>query len=297
MFQYSISSYLCIMNTIHQLSQYALCELKDSYPDHEIRSICHIIYMDLLHFTNIDIHLRKNENLDKSFIDKFIEIILQLKSGQPLQYLLGITEFCGHRFRVNPSTLIPRPETAELVRWATTCVPSSARILDIGTGSGCIAVTLAYDHPGCQVTGIDISTEALHIAWENAVLNHTDVRFLQRDILSFGNFAWDKYDIIISNPPYIRESEKNSMEKNVLDHEPHSALFVPDTDPLLFYRRIGEFGQQYLSSAGQIFFEINEALGGATVSLLRSLGYRNIQLKKDFDGKDRMIRAVKPEML
>lgn len=282
------------MNTIRQLSQYALEVLKDSYPAHEIQSICHIIYQDVFHFTNIDIHLRKNEILDESFVNKFYEIIALLKSGQPLQYIIGETEFAGLKFRVGPSTLIPRPETAELVAWAGKEIHAGQRILDIGTGSGCIAITLAFLHPGAQFTALDISEAALRTAAENAARNRVDIHFLKRNILQFENYTWDNYDLIVSNPPYVMEKEKKSMESRVLDYEPHQALFVPDHDPLLFYRRIAEFGLQTLSPEGKLYFEINEALGQEMIGLLSAFNYRDIELRKDIYGKDRMLKAKVP---
>lgn len=279
------------MNTIRQLSQYALQELKDSYPEYEIQSICRIIYMDVLHFTNIDIHIRKNEILDESFINKFSGIIRLLKSGQPIQYILGETEFNGLNFSLNSSTLIPRPETQELVQWAKTILQAGQKILDIGTGSGCIAITLAHTCPGIQVTGTDISPEAIATACSNALRNQVEIEWMIRDILHYEDSPWVNYDVIISNPPYIREHEKTTMESRVVDYEPHTALFVPDDDPLLFYRKICEFGQSYLNDNGYLFFEINEALGIETVNLLKKYGYQEIELRKDFFGKDRMVKG------
>lgn len=281
------------MNTIRQLSQYALQELKDSYPGYEIQCICNIIYQDVFHFTNIDIHLRKNELLEESFINKFYEIIQFLKDGYPIQYIIGETEFAGLKFNVNPSILIPRPETEELVHWAKEEVLPGRKVIDIGTGSGCIAITLNHLCPGSCVTGIDICEAAIRTARGNAQKNSTQTRFLVRDILQYISYHWETYDIVISNPPYVRDSEKKIMAPRVLEHEPHQALFVPDQDPLLFYRKIAEFGQRYLSSNGHLYFEINEALGYETSKLLEETGYREIELRKDIYGKDRMIKAEK----
>ena len=279
------------MNTIFHLSQYALQELKDTYSEHEIRSICNIIYMDILHFTNIDIHLRKNETLEKSFINKFTEIINLLKSDHPIQYIIGETEFAGLKFNLNSSTLIPRPETEELTLWVSRHLLPGQKVLDIGTGSGCIAITLARLHPDCSVSGIDISPEAIAIASQNAKRNAVNAEWLVRDILHFENEQSDKYDLIVSNPPYVRESEKTTMEAKVLRFEPPQALFVPDREPLLFYRKICEFGQKYLNQQGLLFFEINEALGPQTLELAEQYGYTETELRKDFYGKDRMIKA------
>jgi len=281
------------MNTIFQLSKYALQELKDSYNEHEISALCHIIYSAILHFTNIDIHLRKNEILTESFVKKFQDIVGQLKAGRPIQYILGETEFDGRKFRVTPATLIPRPETAELVDWVKTELQPGLRVLDIGTGSGCIAISIALHCPEVSVTAIDLSPEALEVARQNAERHRANVDFRLRDILHYENDSWPAFGLIVSNPPYVRESEKKDMEPRVLAYEPHQALFVPDDDPLLFYRSIAAFGQQYLSPGGKLFLEINEALGHETVALLKHYEYRDIELRQDFYEKARKIKARK----
>lgn len=281
------------MNTIFHLSQYALQELKDSYHENEIRAICRLIYLDILQYTNIDIHIKKNEVLDESFVNKFYQIVALLKTDVPIQYIIGRTEFAGLTFALNPSTLIPRPETEELVVWICAHAPAQARILDIGTGSGCIAVSLAHLLPGAQVTGVDISTEALNQARKNATTNRAQVEFRQCDILHYEAHTWDHYDLIVSNPPYVRECEKQAMHKRVTGFEPHQALFVPDSDPLIFYRRIAEFGRHYLTSGGWLFFEINEALGTETVKLLEQLEYKEVTLKKDIHERERFIKCKK----
>ena len=282
------------MNTIRQLSQYALQELKDTYNPQEIQSICRIVFLDVLQYTKIDIHIRKNEILDESFVDKFFEIVRLLKIGHPLQYIIGETEFSGLKFGVNPSTLIPRPETEELVLLARERLAARKKVLDIGTGSGCIAIALSAACPEAEVTGIDISPEAVETARANAVRNRVKAEFLIRDILHFETEAWQQYDLIVSNPPYVRESEKQEMQRHVLDHEPHRALFVPDSDPLLFYRRIAEFGCRYLASGGFLYFEINEALGKETAALLENYNYRQIHVVKDLFDKDRFVVAQAP---
>lgn len=282
------------MNTIFQLSRYARQALQDFYSEHEIQCICRTIYMDVFHLTNIDIHLRKNEHLDESFINKFYAIIKRLQSREPLQYIIGGTEFCGLWFKTNPSVLIPRPETAELVCWASRELHPGMRVLDIGTGSGCIAVSLAKACPQAKVEGIDISAEAVATAQGNALAHGVDVAFSLRDIRKHKDYHWESYHLIISNPPYVRESEQAGMDRNVLEHEPRQALFVPDNDPLVFYRTIGAFGQEHLQPGGLLFFEINEALGKETVSLLEGQGYRQVELRQDIHGKDRMVKAGKP---
>ena len=193
------------MNTIYHLSQYALQELKDSYSEHEIRSICHIIYMDVFHFTNIDIHLKKNEILNKSFINKFLEIIQLLKADHPIQYIIGETEFTGLWFSLNSSTLIPRPETAELINWIGDSCPIEKKILDIGTGSGCIAIALAHRYPHCSISGIDISEEAIAMAKQNAKRNATQVDWMVRDILQFEHYQWEKYDLISAFAAHLQQ--------------------------------------------------------------------------------------------
>ena len=282
------------MNTIRQLSQYALQELKDTYNPQEIQSICRIVFLDVLQYTKINIHIRKNEILDESFVNKFFEIVRLLKIGHPLQYIIGETEFSGLKFGVNPSTLIPRPETEELVLLARERLAAGKKVLDIGTGSGCIAIALSAACPGAEVTGIDISPEAVETARANAVRNRVKAEFLIRDILRFETETWQHYDLIVSNPPYVRESEKQEMQRHVLDHEPHLALFVPDSDPLLFYRQIAEFGCRYLASGGFLYFEINEALGKETAALLENYNYRQVHVVKDLFDKDRFVTAQAP---
>lgn len=282
------------MNTIYSLSQYALQELKDTYGAPEIRSICRLIFTDVLQYTNIDIHLKIHEPLAETFVNKFYEIVTELKKNKPIQYVIGETEFAGLHFGLNPATLIPRPETEELIMWIQQESGSKNSILDIGTGSGCIAISLAHLLPNAQVSGLDISSEAVEQAKKNAARNNVPVHFFIADILHPDKKHVQSYDIIVSNPPYVRDCEKKQMQKRVLDFEPHRALFVPDNDPLLFYRRIAAFGMECLNPGGKIFFEINEVFGNETVQLLADTGYTDIEIKQDMQGKDRMCRAIKP---
>lgn len=227
--------------------------------------------------------------------------------GEPVQYVLGETEFCGLTFEVGPGVLIPRPETEELVAWAVESLKAKTdgqfNIADIGTGSGCIAFALKHALPQAQVNAIDISTDALEIAKHNAERLHLDVKFHQADALT--NSAADVlrmfqtkgrkqgfYDLIVSNPPYICNSEVAEMNKNVLEHEPDSALFVPDTDPLLFYREIARWAKQILKPGGLLMFEINRNYGEETVQLLRNEGYAEVELRRDQFDNPRMIRAT-----
>lgn len=282
-------------HSLFTLIQYAGEELKDTYGPEEIRSICQIIFTDVFHYTNIDIHLKKSEDLDESFAKKFFEITGQLKTHRPIQYILGETVFAGLRIGLNPSTLIPRPETEELVYWIRETAPSSARILDIGTGSGCIALALAQFLPDASVSGLDISAEAVGQARRNAQHNRLHVQFMQADIFRFN--TPEQYDIIVSNPPYVRKQEKALMQKRVLDYEPHRALFVPDDDPLIYYRTIAEWGKRHLVPGGKLFFEINEALGAEMMQLMEASGYSRLILKKDFYGKDRFVKGERNDGL
>ena len=234
-----------------------------------------------------------------------MEIILQkLRAHEPIQYIFGHTEWMGLDLRVTPATLIPRPETAELVEWILQVGDRDKplRVLDIGTGSGCIAIALKKAAPHWQVTGLDISEEALAVAKENATRNKVEVNWLQADILSpIANSSLPIADIIVSNPPYICNSEKKDMDARVLDYEPHSALFVPDTDPLLFYRQIASLALQFSTGVAELqrsdlqaqpiylFFEINEAYGNEVCAMMEQMGYTDVQLKNDMYGKPRMV--------
>jgi release factor glutamine methyltransferase len=254
-------------------------------------------------------------------------ILDELKTGKPIQYILGETAFYGLRLKVNSSVLIPRPETEELVDWVLKEIKDKGfevegvrsgaqsrnrewperglKILDIGTGSGCIPIVLKKHLPEAEVFGLDISAKALETAMRNAVLNGTEVRFVKGDILrvmsgefsafNSGTFTFplSAFDLIISNPPYIAQKEKEQMHRNVLQHEPHIALFVSDNEPLLFYSGIADFAKEHLRDAGELFFEVNEAYGNEIVAMLNQKGFKEIELRKDMQGKDRMVRAVR----
>lgn len=237
--------------------------------------------------------------------DQLFQMARRIAEGEPVQYVIGETEFCGLTFHVEPGVLIPRPETEELVQLVVNDYAgnqASVRLLDIGTGSGCIAVSLAHLLPGAKVEAWDISDDALMIAKGNAELNEVEVVFNKVDVLSFnapnlqGRISIEdaQFDIIVSNPPYICNKEKADMEENVLAHEPHLALFVPDDDPLLFYRTIARLGLTVLSSGGSLYFEINREYGQETIAMLCELGYVKVELHKDQYGNDRMIHAIKP---
>jgi release factor glutamine methyltransferase len=222
--------------------------------------------------------------------------VKELLKNKPIQYVLGETEFCGMKFFVEEGVLIPRPETEEMVRQlAVGHWPLAAKILDIGTGSGCIAISLAKLLKDSVVTAVDVSEKALEIAKKNAAENDADVRFVLDDILNPKNpeLIDNQYDIIVSNPPYVCESEKSEMRANVLDYEPSSALFVSDSDPLIFYRKILEFAQKTLKPNGEIWFEINEKLGQEMQNLCLEKGFKNVEIIKDFRGKDRILKVCR----
>lgn len=238
--------------------------------------------------------LQKDRILSKEESARVKEIVERLKQNEPIQYILGETEFYSLNLKVAPGVLIPRQETEELVDWILkTTKDKNLKILDIGTGSGCIPVALKKNLPAASLTALDVSTEALRIAQSNALENKVEVQFLHADVLNWENREWDLYDIIVSNPPYVRHLEKKLMEANVLEHEPQLALFVSDDDPLLFYREIAQLAMRQLNSGGRLFFEINEFLGAEMLALLNDLGFRDIELRKDLNGKDRMLMCTK----
>ena len=266
--------------------------LSGSYTAGEISALTRIIATELLGVPQMTFFLKDDITLtarQQALLDNAIE---RLKRQEPIQYILGYSDFCGLRFKVTPATLIPRPETSELVEWVASEATGNERILDIGTGSGCIAVSLANKMPQSEVTAWDISAEALTVATENSRSNGTEVLFEQVDIIAYQPEE-KQFDIIVSNPPYIKENEKSAMHSNVLDWEPHTALFVPDSDPLLFYRTIAKKGLTLLKPGGTLYFEINRAHGAETVEMLAGLGYTGIELRKDFADNDRMIKATR----
>jgi release factor glutamine methyltransferase len=265
------------------------------YDPEEARVLASITLGHLSGLTRSQLLVNRHQALSPETESSLVFILDDLRTGKPLQYILGETEFYGLRFFVDSSVLIPRPETEELVHWILQVVSSNRSeyhsLLDIGTGSGCIPVAVKKHAPELTVTAVDISFAAIETALRNAVLNQTAITFRQMDILESPGPLTGKFSIIVSNPPYITDREKEQMHPNVLEHEPHTALFVGDTDPLLFYRRISEIAISHLEPNGWLFFEINEYLGEETVSLLMDKGFRSIELKKDLNGRDRMIKA------
>ncbi|SJZ47123.1 peptide chain release factor N(5)-glutamine methyltransferase [Sediminibacterium ginsengisoli] len=278
--------------TISQANQLLLSTLNMSYPGNEASAIANLVMEELTGKTKAYRLLHSQDNLSESDQQRFKRYLAGLEKGSPVQYVLGEAWFGGLRFHVTEATLIPRPETEELVEEVIAYQTKIRKLLDIGTGSGCIPVTIKKRLPAVSVSAIDVSTPALAVAKSNAERHQADVNFMQFDFLR--EDTWTElgiFDAIVSNPPYVKESESVTMLHHVLNHEPHLALFVPDADPLLFYRKIALFGKSHLTPGGMLFLEINEALGRETQALLEEYGYTTT-LKKDFYGKDRMILAT-----
>ena len=266
--------------------------------EREARALAFVVLEDAFGLSRTDIYLGKDTAFSEDDTIRLEKILRRLEQGEPVQYVIGTAQFCNLTFRVTPDTLIPRPETEELVGWVASLLPSDAScsVLDVGTGTGCIAISLAKQFPKAQVTAWDISEEALAVARQNAQVNGVTVDFRRTDVLEVVNESAASAPssdalYIVSNPPYICERERAEMEAHVLDYEPASALFVPDADPLLFYRALARLGQQL--HAAVVLVEINQAYGQETVEMFQSNGYSNVELRCDIYGKDRMIKAVR----
>jgi release factor glutamine methyltransferase len=278
---------------IKEIQQLIFLQLSPSMGEGEARSVAGLL---LKHFTSYDslyINLYPETEIDTNTTACIDEAIRQLLANKPVQYVLGETSFCDLPFFVDASVLIPRPETEELTCWAIRDNPHTNKLMDICTGSGCIAISLANYIKNSTVYAVDISADALETARKNALLNKVNVNFMQYDILnaddSFSDALDIKFDVVISNPPYVRKKEKQYMHKHVLDHEPEQALFVEDDNPLSFYHAILKFGQTHLVNEGKLYFEINEVYGKEVVVLYEKYGYADINLRQDIHGKDRMV--------
>lgn len=265
--------------------------LQESYSVQEAANLSRIVCCEMLGQTTIDYYLGKDIILSSKEMQKLNGILARLLNFEPIQYIQGTARFLERSYHVAPGVLIPRPETEELVEVMLREIPSDARILDIGTGSGCIAISLSKAFPNAKVTAWDVSEDALCIARRNNDDLQASVCFVKQDVLAWRGDGGQCYDVIVSNPPYITESEKQEMERNVLDWEPFSVLFVPNNDPLLFYRRIGELGRMMLVDGGRLYFEINRAYGEATAMMLCGQGYTGIRILKDISGNDRFVIA------
>jgi release factor glutamine methyltransferase len=274
------------------IDTYITHSLHSLYSERELQSLTRIICKDLLGLDDIDIYLRKDIKLSGNRQRLLEQTVERLKRHEPIQYIRGTADFYGMAFHVEPGVLIPRPETEELTDLILRENSGAIRVLDIGTGSGCIAVSLAKHLPAGRVDAWDVSGKALSVASRNAGEQGVDVRFFLTDVFGVEP-GEDKYDVMVSNPPYITEKEKEAMERNVLDWEPEPALFVPDDDPLCFYRRIAQLGTDMLVPGGRLYFEINRAYGPETIELLNKLNYKHIRLRKDLFGNDRIITAIR----
>ena len=308
--------------TLKEFRIYFTKTLLDVYPKTEIDTFFFLLIEEKLDLQRIDTVLKPDFLITEEILSELKEIIKRLKKEEPIQYILGKTEFYGLPFMVDRNTLIPRPETEELVEWILKEVTelqsgkiakfnlddiskkkkeNLLSILDIGTGTGCIPISLAKNLENVKISAIDVSSDALKIAQQNASLNNVDVNFIEMDILKAENLMLvqtqsrtqtnKQFNIIVSNPPYVRELEKAKINNNVLQNEPHLALFVSDENPLIFYDKIADLAKQHLTKNGFLFFEINQYLGKETLEMLNQKGFKNITLKKDLFGNDRMIKA------
>ncbi|MBN8643514.1 MAG: peptide chain release factor N(5)-glutamine methyltransferase [Flavobacteriales bacterium] len=266
-------------------------QLSPLYDEKEVESFFYIVLECFHQLKRIDLALNPDLEMDSLQLLRWESVVIELKKQKPIQYILGETEFYGLSFLVNENTLIPRPETEELVDLIikeNQNQSSEIKIIDIGTGSGCIAISLAKNLPNARVSAIDVSEKALLTATKNAEINQVKVNFILKNILETDDLA-EQFDVIVSNPPYVRMLEKAEIKANVLEYEPHLALFVDDNDALLFYRKIAQLAQKNLTQKGKLYFEINQYLGKETVGLLENLGFKNVRLIQDVYGNDRMI--------
>ena len=278
--------------TVLEFKSFFFNQLNNLYPKTEISSFFNILTEFKLKLSRTDIALNPSHEINEMDLEYLNTSIQKLESQIPIQYIIGETEFYGLTFKVNENVLIPRPETEELVEWIIKSVDKSKRIkiLDIGTGSGCIAISLAKNLSNAEVFALDVSRKAIEIGKINASINEVNINFIQQNILETDSLNV-YFDIIVSNPPYVRELEKNEIKDNVLENEPHLALFVKDENPLLFYDKISKIARKNLKNNGLLFFEINQYLGIETVELLQNKNYKNIELRKDLFENNRMIKA------
>jgi release factor glutamine methyltransferase len=281
---------------IKKYRDYFIETLTPIYDAIEAESFFYLILEQNHQMKRIDLALQPEATFSEKQIEVWNAILAKLQQQIPIQYILGKTHFYGLDFEVDESVLIPRQETEELVEWIITNQQIrksiNQQILDIGTGSGCISISLAKNLPSAKIFAIDVSEKALHVAKKNADFNQVDISFIHQNILETEDLQVS-FDIIVSNPPYVRNLEKAEIKKNVLEHEPHLALFVEDYDALIFYRKIAELAQKNLKKNGQLYFEINQYLGKEMVDLLMSIGFVEVALRKDIYGNDRMIMATK----
>lgn len=284
------------MNII-SFKTYFYKELSEVYPETEISAFWTLVVEKYLGLDRLNAALYPEKEITNTVHIVLKKVVARLQQNEPIQYILGETIFFGLPFYVNPAVLIPRPETEELVNWILTDIElakerKATHILDIGTGSGAIAISLAANLPGALIDAIDISAAAIQTAVKNANLNKVKVDFMEQDILSCDKLT-KQYDVIVSNPPYVRNSEKKQMQANVLNHEPQTALYVTDENPLLFYKKIGELAYKNLLDNGLLYVEINEFLATETAELFEKIGFKSTEVKKDIFGRNRMIKTQK----
>ncbi len=280
--------------TIAELHKEIIEELTAAFPPEEARALSYALLQHFGHLSRTQLHAFPETIFPEATLPLVREAVQRLLHNEPLQYVTGETLFCGFPIAVNSQVLIPRPETEELVAWAVQelKVMDHPQVVDLCTGSGCIAIALKKLLPAAGIHACDISAGALEVAKSNAANNHVAIRFFEQDIINDSSFT-GKVDAVISNPPYIRQSEKILMHDNVLSHEPHLALFVDDSDPLVFYRAIAQFATLHLNNHGLVFVEINEAFGEASKALFTNAGFSTVELRKDLNGKDRMLVATR----
>lgn len=278
---------------MNRVSTYIRQSLQNHYSPQEVKSLTMMICCDMLGYEAIDVYMGKDMILSESKQRELENILIRMRKNEPIQYVLGVATFCGMPFGVAPGVLIPRPETEELVERIVAENPGSPRILDMGTGSGCIAIALSRKLPEAEVVAWDISDDALAIAQRNNAALQTTVTFEKQDILTCQPDAESVFDVLVSNPPYVTESEKKEMDAHVLDWEPSLALFVPDDDPLRFYRRIACLGHKLLKGNGKLYFEINRAYGDETAQMLKESGYHHVCVVKDLFGNNRIVTAYR----
>lgn len=290
--------FLCCMETVKEAYNQFKAQLASLYSAQEADAMASLVLSDLTGYSKAKLKAFADDRISQEHQLQLHQILKELATGKPVQYVLDHADFYGLDFKLTPATLIPRPETEELVHWVleTLSDVNQPTVLDIGTGSGCIPITIKHQMPDSKVFAIDISSDALTVAIDNARMNEVEVTFVEADILNMQAEEIEKqnYQVIISNPPYVTETDKLQMHKNVTEFEPHTALFVPDINPLLFYIAITDFAATHLTKGGFLFFEINESYGTETIEMMKQKGFVNAELRQDLMGRDRMIRAEWP---
>ncbi|MDR9457913.1 MAG: peptide chain release factor N(5)-glutamine methyltransferase [Salegentibacter sp.] len=280
--------------TLSELKRSFLTELTKEYPCEEANSFFGLLTEAYLEMSRLQVALQRDKEISEADLSKFKSAKQRLLEHEPIQHILGETEFFGLKFKVSKDVLVPRPETEELVQWILDDLDSEnkqLRLLDIGTGSGCIAISLAKNLPEAEIFAMDISAEALETARLNAANNKVVINLAETDVLKLEKLE-QNFNIIVSNPPYVRELEKTDMQPNVIDYEPETALYVKDDDPLIFYRKITGLAQKALVPGGKLYFEINQYLGPETEKLLQEYGFKT-ELRKDIYGNFRMLKGIK----